>query len=89
MDEEQRWTEKIRRRELAAFMPYARRMWSYSVTNCIKPVDTKVIREDFGKSLRTGQYAGIIGIVYWNLIAIGTAAVYLLLDHSWGIQNAF
>ena len=89
MDEEQVWTERIRRRETTAFFAYAQRMWNYSLANNIKPSDTKVIREDVGSSLRNGQVFGFAGLIYWNYVAMGT---YLSTSelHGWrALQRQF
>jgi hypothetical protein len=72
MDEEDVWTERIRRREASAFIPFATRMWKYSLANGLFATDVKQLKRDYGKSFYYGQLAGLVSVLYWNSVAYST-----------------
>lgn len=72
MDEEEKWTRAIRNREAKAFFPFANRMFSYAIANCLNQADTKQLRKDYGTSFSFAQGSGLCAVVYWNYIAMST-----------------
>lgn len=70
MDEEEKWTQKIKNRDFSAFFPFAVRIWKYSIANGLYPSDVKVLKKDYAKSFHFAQYGGLAAIIYWNIAAM-------------------
>lgn len=83
MDEEEKWTQKIKNRDLSAFFPFAERMWKYSIANGIYSSDVKVLKKDYARSFHLAQCAGLAAVLYWNFAAMrtcGNCSIFLGLD---------